>query len=204
MRVLITGITGFVGSHMAEHALAHGAEVFGSSRWRSQTENIEHLRGRITLIESDLRDFSSARSLVEQANPAYIVHLAAQSFVGASWQSPAETLSTNILSQLHLLEALRGLGRAPRFLCAGSSEEYGLVHEDELPIRETNPLRPLSPYAVSKVTQDLMAYQYFKSYALPIVRARAFNHEGPRRGDVFVTSNFARQIAEIEAGGREP
>jgi len=93
---------------------------------------------------------------------------------------------------------------APRFLAIGSSEEYGLVHEDELPIKESNPLRPLSPYAVSKVTQDLMAYQYFKSYALPIVRARAFNHEGPRRGDVFVTSNFARQIAEIEAGNHEP
>jgi GDP-4-dehydro-6-deoxy-D-mannose reductase len=86
----------------------------------------------------------------------------------------------------------------------GSSEEYGLVHADELPIKETNPLRPLSPYAVSKVTQDLMGYQYFKSYGLPIIRTRAFNHEGARRGDVFVTSNFARQIAEIEAGQREP
>src|SRR5262249_31013583 len=113
-----------------------------------------------------------------------------------------ETLSTNIMSQLNLLEAIRGLGLAPRFLTAGSSEEYGLVHEDEVPIRETNPLRPLSPYAVSKVTQDLMGYQYFRSYGLPIVRARAFSHGGPGRGDVFVPSNSAKQGAEIEAGLR--
>jgi len=204
MRVLITGITGFVGSHMAEYALARGAQVFGSSGWRSNTENIEHLRGRITLIESDLRDLSSVRALLDQSDPAYVVHLAAQSYVGSSWQTPAETMSTNIMSQLNLFEAMRAMGLAPRFLCAGSSEEYGLVHEDELPIRETNPLRPLSPYAVSKVAQDFMGYQYFKSYGLPIVRARAFNHEGPRRGDVFVTSNFAKQVAEIEAGLREP
>ena len=204
MRLLITGITGFVGSHMAEYALAHGAEVFGSSRWRSKTENIDHLRAKITLIESDLRDLSSVRALIEAANPTHVVHLAAQSFVAASWQTPAETLTTNIISQVNLLEGLRGLKMSPRFLVVGSSEEYGLVEEHELPIKETNPLRPLSPYAVSKVTQDMMGYQYFKSYGLPIVRSRAFNHEGPRRGDVFVTSNFARQVAEIEAGLRDP
>ena len=204
MRVLITGITGFVGSHMTEFALAHGAEVFGSIRWRSKTENIDHLRDRITLIECDLRDLSSVRNLLEIAEPTHVVHLAAQSFVGASWKAPAETLTTNIISQVNLLEAMRGLKISPRFLAVGSSEEYGLVHPDELPIKETNPLRPLSPYAVSKVTQDMMGYQYFKSYGLPIIRTRAFNHEGPRRGDVFVTSNFARQIAEIEAGLREP
>jgi GDP-4-dehydro-6-deoxy-D-mannose reductase len=103
-----------------------------------------------------------------------------------------------------LLEEIRRLKPVPRFLAVGSSEEYGLVRPEELPIRETNPLRPMSPYAVSKVAQDMMGYQYFMSYGLPIVRARAFNHEGPRRGEVFVTSNFARQVAEIEAGLREP
>src|SRR5262245_54317078 len=204
MRVLITGIPGFVGSHMAEHALSRGAHVFGPSRWRSKTDNVEHLRSCIALVESDLRDFSSVRALVEEARPDYVVHLAAQSFVATSWQAPAETLTTNILSQVNLLEAIRALKLAPRILCAGSSEEYGMVYPDEVPIRETNPLRPLSPYAVSKVTQDVMGYQYFKSYGLHIVRTRAFNHEGPRRGDVFVTSNFARQVAEIEAGLREP
>ena len=204
MRLLITGITGFVGSHMAEYALAHGAEVFGSSRWRSKTENIDHLRSKITLVESDLRDLSSVRALIETTSPTHVIHLAAQSFVAASWQAPAETLTTNIISQVNLLEGLRGLKMSPRFLVVGSSEEYGLVQERELPIKETNPLRPLSPYAVSKVAQDMMGYQYFKSYGLPIIRSRAFNHEGPRRGDVFVTSNFARQIAEIEAGVRDP
>jgi len=205
MRVLITGITGFVGSHLAELALARGAQVSGSYRWRSKTENIDHLRDRITLVECDLRDPSSVQQLVARTDPEWIVHLAAQSYVHASWHSPAETFNINIISQVNLLESIRPRGRhAPRFLAIGSSEEYGLVHEDELPIRETNALRPLSPYAVSKVTQDLMGYQYFKSYALPIVRTRAFNHEGPRRGDVFVTSNFARQVAEIEAGRREP
>src|SRR5438477_412398 len=160
-----------------------------------------HLR----LVECDLRDLSSVQHLVEQAAPDYIVHLAAQSFVASSWHTPAETLYTNSVSQVNLLESIRlKKENAPRFLAIGSSEEYGLVYEDELPIKETNPLRPLSPYAVSKVTQDLMGYQYFQSYRLPIVRTRAFNHEGPRRGDVFVTSNFSRQIAEIEVGKRSP
>jgi GDP-D-mannose dehydratase len=202
VRVLITGITGFVGSHMAEYALAQGAEVFGSSRWRSKTENIERLRSRITLLESDLRDLSSVQALVERSSPSHVIHLAAQSFVGASWQAPAETLSTNIISQVNLLEAIRGLKLTPRFLTVGSSEEYGLVYDDELPIRETNPLRPLSPYAVSKVAQDLMGYQYFKSYGLPIVRARAFNHSVGRYTPVLLRDDRTglldiRYISEI-------
>src|SRR5438093_6191437 len=189
---------------MAEYALAQGAEVFGSSRWRSKSENIDHLRSRITLIESDLRDLSSVRALVELSNPSHVIHLAAQSVVGASWHQPAETLSTNIISQVNLLESIRGLRLQPRFLAVGSSEEYGMVYEDELPIRETNPLRPLSPYAVSKVAQDMMGYQYFKSYGLDIVRTRAFNHDGPRRGADFATSSFAKQIAAIELGLQKP
>ena len=205
IRILITGITGFVGSHFAEYALTQGAEVWGSCRWRSKTENIDHMREDLHLVECDLRDLSSVQHLVEQAAPDYIAHLAAQSFVASSWHAPAETLYTNSVSQVNLLESIHG-GRenAARFLAIGSSEEYGLVYEDELPIKETNPLRPLSPYAVSKVTQDLMGYQYFQSYRMPIVRTRAFNHEGPRRGDVFVTSNFAKQVAEMERGSREP
>jgi GDP-4-dehydro-6-deoxy-D-mannose reductase len=205
VRILITGITGFVGSHFAELALEQGAEVFGSCRWRSKTENIDHIRGQVQLIEGDLRDLSSVHHLLGVARPDYVIHLAAQSYVAASWHTPAETFTTNVISQVNLLEALLARsGTPPRFLVIGSSEEYGLVHADELPIKETNPLRPLSPYAVSKVAQDLMGYQYFKSVGLPIIRTRAFNHEGPRRGDVFVTSNFARQIVDIEAGKREP
>ncbi|MGH7354694.1 MAG: GDP-mannose 4,6-dehydratase, partial [Candidatus Rokuibacteriota bacterium] len=204
MRLLITGITGFVGSHLAELALARDAEVVGALRWRSNTEHIEHIRDRLTLVQAELRDLFSVRTLLEQSRPDWVVHLAAQSFVGASWQTPAETLWTNAISQINLFEGMRQLGSRARFLVIGSSEEYGLVYPDELPIRETNPLRPLSPYAVSKVTQDLMGWQYFKSYGMDIVRARAFNHEGPRRGEAFSTSNFAKQIAEIELGLAEP
>ena len=204
MRVLITGITGFVGSHLAEYALSRGAEVIGSIRWRSRTDNIEHLRDRVTLIETDLRDPFATRSLIDQARPHSIIHLAAQSFVAASWATPSETMTTNVQSQVNLFEAMRESHPKARFLVIGSSEEYGLVYPEEMPIRETNPLRPLSPYAVSKMTQDLMGWQYFKSYGLHIVRSRAFNHTGPRRGDAFAESNFAKQIAEIEAGRREP
>ena len=204
MRVLITGITGFVGSHLAEYALERGAIVVGSVRWRSRTENIDHIADRLELVRSELRDLSSVQRLVEVANPDRVFHLAAQSFVAASWENPAETVANNTLCQINILESLRALKARARILVTGSSEEYGLAHADELPIRETNPLRPLSPYAVSKVSQDMMGYQYFKSYGLPIIRTRAFNHEGPRRGDVFVTSSFAKQVAEIEAGARPP
>jgi GDP-4-dehydro-6-deoxy-D-mannose reductase len=204
MRVLVTGITGFVGSHFADLALARGVTVVGSYRWRSKTENIEHLRHRIELVDCDLRDMNSALHLIETARPDRVIHLAAQSFVGTSWQAPAETFVANTVPQINLLEAVRARAPQARFLVIGSSEEYGFVTEDELPITEANPLRPLSPYAVSKVAQDLTGYQYFKNYGMHIVRSRAFNHEGPRRGDVFVTSSFARQIAEIERGQREP
>jgi GDP-4-dehydro-6-deoxy-D-mannose reductase len=205
MRVLITGVTGFVGSHLVEFLFDRDdVEIWGTIRWRSKTDNIEHLRDRIHLFECDLRDASSVRTLIEQSKPEYIFHLGAQSFVPTSWHAPNETLSTNINGTLNIFEAVRSLGSHPRIQVAGSSEEYGLVHPDELPITESNPLRPLSPYAVSKVAADLLAYQYFMSYQLDVVRTRAFNHTGPRRGEVFATSTFAKQLAEIEAGIRPP
>jgi GDP-4-dehydro-6-deoxy-D-mannose reductase len=205
MRVLITGITGFAGSHLAEYLLEQpGVEVFGIRRWRSPLDNIAPILDRITLRDCDLRDPASVQAMMAAIQPDRIFHLAAQSFVPSSWDAPTETFQTNVIGQLNLLEAARSSRVVPQIQIAGSSEEYGLVHEDELPILESNPLRPLSPYAVSKVSQDLLAYQYWKSYEIPVVRTRAFNHTGPRRGPVFATSNFARQIAEIEAGIREP
>ncbi len=205
MRVLITGITGFVGSHLTEFLLAQGAiEVFGTQRWRSKTDNIEHLKGKIKMYECDLRDASSVRQVIAAVKPDRVFHLAAQSFVPMSWSAPSETMSTNTVGQINLLEAIRESGLPTRIQIAGSSEEYGLVLENELPVKETNPLRPLSPYAVSKVAQDLLGYQYTQSYRMQIVRTRAFNHTGPRRGEVFATSNFAKQIALIEAGQQEP
>jgi GDP-4-dehydro-6-deoxy-D-mannose reductase len=206
MRVLITGITGFAGSHLAEHILARhpGVEVWGICRWRSRMENIAPIRDRIKLMEADLKDMASLERVLAEARPDRIFHLAAQSYVPASWNYPAETFTINAVGQVNLFEALRRLELSPRIQVAGSSEEYGRVFPHEVPMKETNPLRPLSPYAVSKVAQDLLAYQYFMSYGLPIVRTRGFNHTGPRRGEVFVTSAFARQIAEIEKGRREP
>ncbi|MFQ5791895.1 MAG: GDP-mannose 4,6-dehydratase [Acidobacteriota bacterium] len=206
MRVLITGITGFAGSHLADYVLANHphAEIHGIMRWRSRTENIETIRHRITLHECDLRDATSVKQLMGRVRPEKIFHLAAQSFVPSSWNAPAESLTTNILGELNIFEAVRELQIDPWIQIACSSEEYGLVHEDELPIKETNPLRPLSPYAVSKVGQDYLGYQYFKSFGLKVVRTRGFNHDGPRRGDVFVSSSFAKQLVEVEKGVKPP
>ncbi len=205
MKVLITGITGFVGSHLAEYLLKFkDIEVFGIIRWRSRTENIEHIMDKIKLYTCDIRDSTSVSEVISEVKPDKIFHLAAQSFVPQSWQAPYETLTTNIIGQLNIFEAVRRAKINPIIHIAGSSEEYGLVGEDELPIKEDTPLRPLSPYAVSKVAQDLLGFQYFKSYGLRVIRTRAFNHTGPRRAEVFVCSNFAKQIVEIEMGIKEP
>jgi len=206
MRALITGITGFAGSHLAEYILAEqpGVEVFGTFRWRSRMDNVEHLDGRIRLVEADLRDYTSMHRALEVSRPDVIFHLAAQSFVPSSWNAPSDTIVTNVTGQTNLFEAIRALKLDPVVQIACSSEQYGLVHPEETPIKETNPLRPLSPYAVSKVAQDYLGYQYFQSYGLKAVRTRGFNHTGPRRGQVFVTSNFCSQVAAIELGLQEP
>jgi GDP-4-dehydro-6-deoxy-D-mannose reductase len=204
-RVLVTGVTGFAGSHLVDYMLTRGdCEIFGIQRWRSRTENIEHFMDRITLLECDLRDASSTRDTLEKVRPDWIFHLAAQSFVPTSWTAPSESLTTNILGQVNLFEAVRRIELTCRIQLACSSEEYGMVYPNEVPIRETNPLRPLSPYAVSKVAQDLLGYQYWMSWKVDSVRTRGFNHEGPRRGPVFVASDFAKQIADIERGAKPP
>ncbi|HVR28687.1 MAG TPA: GDP-mannose 4,6-dehydratase [Thermoanaerobaculia bacterium] len=205
-KILITGVTGFAGSHLADLLLAEHPEmrIAGMYRWRSPMENLAAQLGRIELYETDLRDYISVQRTLDMCRPDVIFHLAAQSFVPASWTGPAETLTTNLLGQTYLFEAVRALGLDPVIQIACSSEEYGLVLPDEVPIRETNPLRPLSPYAVSKVAQDYQGYQYFQSYGLKIVRTRAFNHTGPRRGEVFAMSSFAKQLAEIERGAADP
>lgn len=168
-------------------------------------ENIEHLLGKIHVIECNLVDLSSVRSLIADVRPDKIFHLAAQSFVPSSWNAPAESLTTNIISQLNIFEALREAKLFDTWIqIACSSEEYGMVHPEEVPITENNPLRPLSPYAVSKVGQDYLAYQYFMSYGIKSVRTRGFNHTGPRRGEVFVCSNFSKQGVEIEKKKRPP
>lgn len=202
-KALVTGITGFAGSHLAELLLKEGVEVHGIQRWRSKTENIEHIKDKIKFEEADLLDAHSLYTVIDKIKPNYIFHLAAQSFVQSSWSSPTQTLEVNIIGTAHLFEAVRKTGLPVAIQIACSSEEYGRVLPNEVPIKETNPLRPLSPYAVSKLAMDYLGYQYFESYGMRIIRTRGFNHTGPRRGEVFAESSFAKQIAEIEAGKRE-
>ncbi|KKR34331.1 MAG: NAD-dependent epimerase/dehydratase [Candidatus Gottesmanbacteria bacterium GW2011_GWC2_39_8] len=201
---LITGITGFAGSHLAELLLSRGHEVWGTTRPRSKGDNIDSIKYNLHLEDADLLDSHSLYTIVSKIKPDYIFHLAAQSFVQSSWASPANTVELNVVGTVHLFEAVRRAEINPVIQIACSSEEYGMVYKDETPIKETNPLRPLSPYAVSKVAMDYLGYQYFMSYGVKIIRTRGFNHTGPRRGEVFATSNFAKQIAEIEKGKRLP
>lgn len=154
----------------------------------------------VTLIHCDLTDAASTKRLIELVQPDRIFHLAAQSYVPGSWNAPAMTVEVNVIGQINLFEAVRQAGISPLIHIAGSSEEYGLVYPNEVPMKETNPLRPLSTYAVSKVAQELLGWQYFRSYGLKCIVTRGFNHTGPRRGEVFVTSSLAKQIAEIEKG----
>ncbi len=203
IRALITGITGFVGSHMAEFLLSKKNEVYGTYRWRSPTENIEHIRDRINLVNCELLDSKSTFEAIKKARPDVIYHLAAQSYVPVSFEEPSHTLQANILGTLNVLEAVRSLNIDPVIHVCSSSEVYGQVRPDEVPIKETNPLRPASPYAVSKVGEDMIAFQYFLSYGMKTIRTRMFTHTGPRRGSVFAESAFAKQIAEIELGIRK-
>ena len=208
MKILITGITGFVGAHLAEYCLKMpDVAVSGtilSHHLGDELRRIDHIKDKIELIECNLANSVAAQRAVQKTMPDKIFHLAAQSFVRVSWDGPEDTISNNIMSELNIFEACRALGINPIIQIAGSSEEYGLVHENELPIKETNPLRPLSPYAVSKVGQEMLGYQYYKSYGLKTVLTRAFNHEGPGRGEHFVTSTFAKQIAQIEKEKKDP
>ena len=202
MRILITGITGMVGSHLADHLLESqtDVEVHGLVRWRSPLDNLAAALGRVHLHHGDLRDLNSLIGVMGAARPERIFHLAAQSFVPSSFTAPADTIQTNVVGTVNLLDAVRIAGLDPLIHVCSSSEVYGQVREDELPIKETNPFRPASPYAVSKAGADMIADQYFRSHGVRTVRTRMFTHTGPRRGPVFAESAFAGQIAAIERG----
>ncbi len=205
--VLITGITGFVGSHLAEHILSiHGIDVVGLVRWRSSLDNIKGILKEIYLELGDLEDMGSLLRVLKETKPDIIFHLAAQSYVTASFIAPVATLLPNVIGTCNLLEAIKILkdedGYDPIVHICSSSEVYGQVDKMDIPITESCPFNPMSPYAVSKVGEDMLAYQYFRSYGLRTIRTRAFTHTGPRRGDVFAVSTFAKQIAEIEKGLR--
>ncbi|MBI2845720.1 MAG: GDP-mannose 4,6-dehydratase [Chloroflexi bacterium] len=203
MRALITGISGFAGSHLAEYLLDEkGSEVWGT--FRGNYQNIEHIKGRLRLLSGDLRDAGFVGEVLDKAKPEYIFHLAAQSYVPQSWQNPWETLENNLRPQANILQGVVKRKIATRILVVGSNEEYGRVQPKDLPIKENFPLRPDNPYGVSKVAQDLLGLQYHLSHGLEVMRVRPFNHTGPRQKEHFVIPSFAKQIAEIEKGVREP
>ena len=205
MRVLVTGITGLIGSHLVDFLLAQpGIEVIGFKRWRSSDRNIRHLRGRITLLEGDIEDAYSVARAIEATKPDRIFHLAAQSYPAESWAAPVTTLEANVLGTLHVLEAARRLCPHARIHVAGSAAAYGLIKPDEIPIVEDRPLRPVSPYGVSKAAQEMLGYQAAKSYGQQVYLTRSFIHLGPRQDARPAAQTFARQIAEIEAGLRPP
>lgn len=206
MKVLITGITGFVGSHLADYILDNYPEVemFGMKRWRSPMENIKHIEDKLKLYNCDLRDLSSLITMLKEIVPDKIFHLAAQSYVPYSYTAPVDTLTTNVIGTANLLEAVKLTGQDPLIHICSSSEVYGQVRKENVPIKESCPFNPASPYGVSKVAEDMLGLQYYTAYGIKTVRTRMFTHTGTRQGEVFVCSDFAKQIAQIEAGTQEP
>ncbi len=203
MKALITGISGFVGSHLAEYLLeATDWEVAGTVF--GPYGNITNLSDKLELYPAELSRIEVVTFILEQAQPDAIFHLAAQPLVSASQRDPWGTLETNIRMQLSLLEGVAKVRPDCRVLVVGSSEEYGQVTPDELPVDENAPLRPMNPYALSKVAQDLMGLQYHLTRKLQIIRVRPFNHIGPRQGLGFVTADFASQITAAELGLQRP
>ena len=210
-RALITGITGMVGSHLAEFLLEHTDwDVVGMCRWRSPLDNLVNIASRInskdraSLLYGDLRDTMSIQKVVADARPDYVFHLAAQSFPRTSFDSPLDTMDTNIQGTVRVLDALKQ--HAPKAIihvCA-SSEVFGRVPKEKLPIDEECTFHPASPYAISKVGTDLVGRFYAEAYGMTVMTTRMFTHTGPRRGDVFAESTFAKQIAMIERGFIEP
>ncbi len=202
-RVLITGIAGSGGSYLAEYMVDHhpDVEVHGLARWHSTTSesNLKHIRSRVHVHEADLLDFGSTLTVLREVKPDAIFHLAAHANVRASFITPNAVLNNNIMGTSNLLEAVRLADLDPLIQLCSTSEVYGQVPPEQVPITEDAPLRPASPYAVSKVTQDLLGWTYFTAYRMRIIRTRMFAYLNPRRTDLFATS-FARQVARIERG----
>ncbi len=205
-KVLITGITGFVGKHLASHLLAQNTyKVVGTYRSESGLGTLGDIKEQITLKQLDLHDAEAVESLILSEKPDYIFHLAAQASSAKSFSIPVETLTNNIISEFSLLDTLRKHSlQHIRVLIISTGEIYGIVKAEDVPVDEDTPFRPATPYAVSKLAQDYLSLQYYLAYQLDIVRLRPFNHVGPGQREGFVVADFAKQIAEIEKGKKEP
>jgi GDP-4-dehydro-6-deoxy-D-mannose reductase len=202
VKLLVTGAGGFVAGHLFDFLRAEHPEVETFGLVRPHGSAPRAAREGVSVLEADLNDPASLEPVLDVVAPDRIVHLAGQSSVHVSWIDPGGTLRTNVLGIVHLLDAVRGRGLRPDVLVVGSAEEYGMVSPSELPLGEDLPLRPSSPYAVSKVAQGLLALAYGPAGGMRVLRTRTFHHTGPGRGETFAESSFARQIAEIEAGRR--
>ncbi len=202
MAVLVTGIAGFVGSHLAELLLEKKEKVVGLY-WNSNLENIEHIKNKLNLIKCDVSNFKQIQEIIKKIKPKEIYHLAAISSVGKSFSEPIFTFKVNFGGTQNILEALRRLNLKARILITNSADMYGKVTSKNLPIKENQPLNPISPYAVSKTCGDIWSEQYFKIYKIPVIRSRAFNHTGPRQALGFVIPDFASQVAKIDLNLQE-
>mgnify|MGYP001587511974 CR=1 FL=1 len=203
-RVLVTGAAGFGGSHLVDYLIQDDSlEVFGTKRWGESTENLIQSLDKMTLIDCDFTDMHSVEYALFEAYPNFIIHLAAQSFVPYSYSAPIATMQSNVIGTLNLLESCLNYG-PDKLVLVTSSEVYGQVEANEVPIIEAQPFRPVSPYGVSKVAQDMAGFMYWKAYNLPIVRLRPFTFTGPRQNEGLACSAFARQIALIEKGKQPP
>lgn len=207
--ILITGITGFVGSHFADfvaETLKH-VKIYATKRYHlSKLDNVSHLirTNKIIFHDCDLTDPVSVNDLIKSVKPDCIFHFAAESFVSPSWQHPNRYMSVNYNATVNILEGVKNFSPKTKILIPGSGEEYGEIYKNELPIDTESILRPVNPYAVTKIAQDLIGYVYFKSFGLKVIRTRTFNHEGPRRENVFGIPWYAYQIARIENGLQKP
>lgn len=202
MRALITGITGFAGGHLAQILVEQGDEVFGVDIRPAQ--GLPHLSPHIKTVTADLSDPPIAARLLSDIQPEAIYHLAGQPFVPTSWQDPWGTFESNTRPQLNILQAMVQQKSRARLLIVASNQVYGKVAPHQLPVNENTPFSPDNPYGVSKVVQDMLGLQYYLSHNIDVLRVRAFNHIGPRQSPAFVSSSFAKQVAEIEAGLADP
>tara|TARA_R100001163_G_C5065132_1_gene202952 strand:+ start:1272 stop:2240 length:969 start_codon:yes stop_codon:yes gene_type:complete len=201
MNILITGGTGFVGSHMIDYILDNETDVkiYATKRWMEDTKNVDHINDdRFQFIDCDLLDGMSVKRAVEISKPDKVFHFAAQSFPEVSFKIPVVTLQTNVIGTTHLLESIKDSDYDPVVVSISSSEVYGNPSEDEIPIKETNPIRPANPYSISKVGHDLMSQYYYKAYGVKVIVTRMFSHEGARRGKQFALSSFSYQIVQNE------